>query len=100
MRKILIAGPSGAGKTELAMMLASKQEGYGYQSTGDQPVSMKQIRTFGSYVFDNCSEGSDRQVQKIFEAPAVNDNCTVIAVYRDLPIWAEDIDDTYTYQLK
>jgi GTPase SAR1 family protein len=100
MRKILIAGPSGAGKTELAMMLASKQEGYGYQSTGDQPVSMKQIRTFGSYVFDNCSEGSDKPVQKIFETPAVNDNCTVIAVYRDLPIWAEDIDDTYTYQLK
>lgn len=100
MRKILIAGPSGAGKTELAMMLMGKQANYGYQTNGEQPVSIKEVHLFDGYIFDNCVEGVDDSVRQLFERENTNDNCTVVAVYGKLPLWSDELDDTYTYNLK
>lgn len=100
MRKILIAGPTGAGKTALATMLMGKQTNYGYQTNGEQPISIKDVHLFDGYIFDNCIEGADDPVRKLFERPNTNDNCTIVAVYRQLPIWSDELDDTYTYTLK
>ena len=100
MRKILIAGPIGAGKTELATMLMGKQTNYGYQTNGEQPVSIKDVHLFDGYIFDNCIEGADDAVRQLFERPNTNDNCTIVAVYNQLPIWSDELDDTYTYTLK
>ena len=100
MRKILISGQSGTGKTALATMLMGKQTNYGYQTNGEQPVSIKDVHLFDGYIFDNCIEGADDPVRKLFERPNTNDNCTIVAVYRQLPVWSDELDDTYTYTLK
>lgn len=40
-------------------MLMGKQTNYGYQTNGEQSVSIKDVHLFDGYIFDNCIEGVD-----------------------------------------